>query len=154
MVRRIINNHGRKLLRYAGVSCVGVTAGQLLLFFFYEVVGLRAVLANTAAVAIAPSPRYQRQRAWGWGKNGDHSLTAEIIPLGGMACVGRWLSNLLVHFAEQRSDAWWLINGANFVAFGVVWVAKYVVVDQVLFRHEDEADQAGATDTVASVETV
>ena len=154
MVRRIINNHGRKLLRYAGVSCVGVTAGQLLLFFFYEVVGLRAVLANTAAVAIATIPSYLLNRAWVWGKNGDHSLTAEIIPFWGMAFVGLLLSNVLVHFAEQRSDAWWLINGANFVAFGVVWLAKYVVLDQVLFRHEDEAGQPGTTETVATVETV
>lgn len=154
MVRRIINNHGRKLLRYAGVSCIGVTAGQLLLFLFYEVVGLRAVLANTAAVAIATIPSYLLNRAWVWGKNGDHSLTAEIIPFWGMAFVGLLLSNLLVHIAEQRSDAWWLINGANFVAFGVVWMAKYVVLDQVLFRHEDEAGQAGTNETVATVETV
>jgi putative flippase GtrA len=137
MVRQLLDNHGKKLLRYAAVSCVGVTAGQLLLFLFYEVFGLRAVLANTLAVAIATVPSYLLNRAWVWGKNGNHSFTAEIVPFWGMAFVGLLLSNVLVHLAEQRSAAWWVINGANLAAFGVIWILKFVVLEKVLFAQND-----------------
>ncbi len=136
MVRRIIAAHGRKLIRYAGVSCVGVTAGQTLLFLFYEIADLRAVVANTLAVVLATIPSYVLNRAWVWGKSGSHGLTTEILPFWGMALLGLALSNLFVHLVEQRWESWVLINGASLVAFGSLWIAKYVLLDRVLFRSE------------------
>lgn len=139
MVRRIIRDHGRKLLRYAGVSCVGVLAGQTLLFVLFDVVGLKAVLANTIAVAVATVPSYVLNRAWVWGKSGGHSVSAEILPFWGMAFLGLVLSNVLVHYAEKQTDWWVVINGANLAAFGVLWIAKYVLLDRVLFAAEPTA---------------
>ncbi len=133
MVRRILNEHGAKILRYAGVSCVGVTTGQLLLYFFFATLGWRAVVANTLAVAIATIPNYLLNRAWVWGKSGGHRLGAEILPFWSMAFVGLLLSNVLVRLAEQRWDSWVAINLANLVGFGMIWVVKYVVLDRVLF---------------------
>lgn len=134
MVRRILDEHGAKLLRYAGVSVIGVTAGQALLFLFYEIAGLRALVANTLAVTIATIPSYLLNRAWVWKKNGAHSIATEILPFWGMAFLGLVLSNVLVTLVEQRWDHWILINLANLTAFGVLWVVKYVVLDRVLFR--------------------
>ena len=139
MVRRILRAHGRKLLRYAGVSAIGVTAGQTLLFIFYGVAEMHAVLANTLAVAIATVPSYVLNRAWVWGKSGGHSVTAEILPFWGMAFLGLLLSNLLVAIAERQSDWWLMINAANLAAFGVLWVAKYVLLDRVLFAQASES---------------
>lgn len=139
MVRRIIRAHGRKLLRYAGVSCIGVLAGQTLLYVLYDVVELQAVLANTIAVAVATIPSYVLNRAWVWGKSGGHSVSAEILPFWGMAFLGLMLSNVLVHLAEQRTDWWVIINGANLLAFGVLWIAKYILLDRVLFAAEPTA---------------
>ena len=133
MVRRILDEHGHKLIRYAGVSVVGVTVGQTLLFLFYEVFGWNAVAANTTAVTLGTIPSYVLNRAWVWKKDSPHSLTREIVPFWGMAFLGLLLSGVLVYFVEQRWDSWVLINGANFVAFGALWVVKYVVLDRVLF---------------------
>lgn len=148
MVRRIIRKHGQRVLRYAGVSVVGVTSGQLLLFVLFEVAGLRAVVANTLAVAISTIPSYLLNRAWVWGKSGTHSVTAEILPFWGMALLGLILSNILVHIAEQRWDSWLLVNGANLLAFGSIWIVKYVVLDRVLFRVDTPA---ASVDTAESV---
>ncbi len=136
MVRRILAAHGRKLLRYAGVSCVGVTVGQTLLFLFYAVFGLGAVVANTSAVVLATIPSYVLNRAWVWAKFGNHRLTTGILPFWGMALLGLAISNVLVHQVEQRWDAWILVNGANLLAFGSLWIAKYVLLDRYLFRAE------------------
>lgn len=149
MVRRILRAHGRKLLRYAGVSAVGVTAGQTLLFLFYGVAGMKAVVANTLAVAIATIPSYMLNRAWVWQKSGDHSVMSEILPFWGMAFLGLMLSNLLVALAERQSDWWLVINLANLVAFGTLWVAKYVLLDRVLFA--ESADLTGRADSVEPV---
>lgn len=136
MVRRIIRDHGRKLLRYAGVSCIGVLTGQTLLFLFYNRAGLDAVAANSLAVALATIPSYVLNRAWVWGKTGSHRVATEILPFWGMAFLGLFLSNVLVHLAEQRSDWWVMINGANLAAFAALWVAKYILLDRVLFVAE------------------
>lgn len=136
MVRRILQEHGQRLLRYAGVSCVGVASGQTLLFVFYAVLDWNAVTANTVAVAISTIPSYVLNRAWVWAKTGNHRVTTEILPFWGMAFLGLILSNVLVHLVETRSDSWIFINGANLAAFGSLWVAKYVLLDRVLFRAE------------------
>lgn len=143
MVRRILKAHGRKLLRYAGVSAIGVTAGQALLFLLYTVADLHAVLANTLAVTIATVPSYLLNRAWVWGKSGGHSVTAEILPFWGMAFLGLLLSNMLVAVAERQSDWWLIINAANLTAFGLLWVAKYVLLDRVLFAQAAESSGRG-----------
>ncbi|MGI9624284.1 MAG: GtrA family protein [Acidimicrobiales bacterium] len=140
MVRRILDEHGVRLLRYAGVSAVAVTVGQTLLFLFYRVLELDAVLANTMAVTLATIPSYLLNRAWVWQKNSAHSFTTEILPFWGMAVLGLILSNILVHWVEGRWDSWVLINGANLAAFGLLWVGKYMILDRVLFRPTGSAD--------------
>lgn len=140
MVRQILDRHGQRLIRYAGVSVVGVIAGQTLLFVFYEVFGWRAVVANTAAVTLSTIPSYLLNRTWVWKKAGAHSIRAEILPFWGMAFLGLILSNVLVAIVEKRWDSWLLINVANLAAFGVLWGAKYVLLDRILFRVELEAE--------------
>lgn len=137
MVRQILDQHGAKLIRYAGVSVIGVTTGQSLLFVFYEVFGWRALVANSLAVAIGTIPSYVLNRAWVWKKRSSHSFRAEILPFWGMAFLGLVLSNVLVAIVERRWDSWVLINLANLAAFGVLWIAKYMVLDRVLFRIEE-----------------
>lgn len=145
MLIQFFQEHGRRLLRYAGVSVVGVICGQSLLLLFYRGVGLGAAQANVLAVTIATVPSYLLNRAWVWGKSGTHSVRAEIVPFWGMAFLGLALSTVLVHFAEQASGSWVLVNGANLAAFGSLWIAKYLLLDRVLFA---------ATEPVGSMEPV
>ena len=143
MVRQILDKHGQRLIRYAGVSVVGVTAGQTLLFVFYEVFGWKAVVANTAAVMLSTIPSYLLNRTWVWKKAGSHSISAEILLFWCMALLGLILSNVLVAIVEKRWDSWLLINVANLAAFGMLWVAKYILLDRVLFRVETDVEPVG-----------
>ncbi len=136
MLSKLIEQHGRRLLRYAGVSVIGVICGQTLLFMFYEALGLGATSANVLAVMIATIPSYLLNRAWVWGKSGGHSVRAEIVPFWGMALLGLVLSTVLVSIVHRFSDAWVMINAANLAAFGSLWLAKYVILDRVLFGDE------------------
>ncbi len=128
--------NSQKLLRYAGVSAIGVVNGQTLLWLFHARWGWGAAVANLLAVTLATVPNYFLNRAWVWGKTGSHSVSAELVPFWGMAFVGLLVSTALVGFAEARWDSWVLVNVANLAGFGIIWVGRFFVLDRLLFRHE------------------
>jgi hypothetical protein len=57
----------------------------------------------------------------------------EVVPFWAFAFVGLAFSTLLVHLAAQWSEATLVVNGANLTAFGLLWVAKYLFLDSLLF---------------------
>jgi putative flippase GtrA len=124
---------GAKLVRYAAASVVGVVVGQSCLYLFYAVLDWPVVAANVAAVAISSVPAYLINRAWVWQKRDAHDLRREIVPFWGMAFLGLLLSSLLVYIVDRRTDWAPAIGAANLSGFGVLWVAKFMVLDRVLF---------------------
>jgi putative flippase GtrA len=137
----IIDAHRSKFLRYAGVSCVTVPIGQFLLFLFNTGFGWPAAAANLLAVSLASIPAYLLNRRWVWGKRGPHSFVNEVLPFWIMALAGLLLSTLAVAVVASRWDNALAIAAANLLAFGVLWIIRYVIMDQWLFRvihHNDE----------------
>ena len=123
----------RKLARYAAASMVGVVVGQSCLFFFYQVLELPGVVANFLAVAISSVPAYLINRYWVWQKRDRNDLRREVIPFWGMAFAGLVLSSIFVYFVDKRTDWPPAIAAANLAGFAVLWVAKFFVLDKVLF---------------------
>ncbi len=144
-----LRSNYEKLLRYAGVSVIAVICGQTPLYVFNEPLDRSAVTANILAVTLATIPSYLLNRTWVWGKTGSHSVTAELLPFWGMAFLGLVLSTLLVHLVEQQSDAWVLANLANLFAFGVLWIAKFFVLDRVLFVDTRSGDHGPSVESPA-----
>ena len=134
----------RKLLRYSAASVVGVTIGQSALYIFYEVLDWPAVLANLAAVTISSVPAYLINRYWVWEKTDSNSLRREVLPFWGMALLGLLLSTLLVAFADDRTDSPLIIAIANLAGFGVLWLAKFFILDRVLFAVPTRRSRRGA----------
>lgn len=132
-LRTLIDQHGARFLRYAGVSLVGVTLGQLLLFLCNSVLGWGAVVSNAIAVTLSTIPPYLLNRQWVWGKTGDHSFAREILPFWGFAFAGLVISTVAVWWVEKRSSSTAAIQLTNLASFGVLWVAKYFVLDKLLF---------------------
>ena len=145
-ITSIIDAHRAKMLRYAGVSAITVPTNQVLLFFFNTVVGLSAVYANVLAVSLASIPAYLLNRHWVWAKRGRHSFLNEVLPFWIMAFAGLVLSTFAVAVVAARWDNPIAIGLANLFAFGVLWIVRYVIMDQWLFKvihhHEDQQDQA------------
>jgi len=123
----------RKLLRYAAASMVGVLVGQSCLFLFYSALDWPAAAANFTAVAISSVPAYLINRYWVWQKTDRNSLRREIAPFWGMAFLGLVLSTIAVTVVDDRTDWAPAILAANLAGFGVLWVAKFLVLDKVLF---------------------
>lgn len=132
-------------MRYAAVSVITVPLGLLLLWLLLEVADLQPVVANIVAVAMATLPNYYLNRLWVWNKRGSHSMRREIAPFWAMAFLGGLLSSVLVAIADFFTDASVVFLGANLVAFGIVWVFKFFVIEKYLF---------GTTADVATPEVV
>jgi putative flippase GtrA len=134
----------QKFWKYCVVSAVGVVLGQSLILLFATGLGWSWGWANVTAVTISTLPTYYLSRAWVWQKHGKSSLYAEIIPFWVMSFLGLLLSTLVVVWLEnQYPDQPILANVGNVIGFGVLWLAKFFILDRLLFKvtgeHVDEA---------------
>ncbi len=132
---------GRKLVRYSLVSVVSVIVAQIILFLAQFAWSART--SNIVAVCLSAVPSYQLNRKWAWGKSGRSHLMKEIVPFWGMAFLGLILSTWSVDWAESHAASITsstlgqklVVNAAALAAFGVLWVAKFVILNRVLFAH-------------------
>ena len=53
---------------------------------------------------------------------------------------GLVLSTLLVAIAESVSDSTLLVMPASLAGFGLLWVAKFLFLDQVMFGHSEKEE--------------
>ena len=122
-----------KLIRYVAVASIMVPIGLLLFWIFLEIAGLRPLVANLTATAIATIPNYILNRYWVWNKRGANSVKREIAPFWAIAFLGVLVSTVSVAIAEQFTDVSLVFLAVNFCSFGVVWVFKFFVLEKYLF---------------------
>ncbi len=123
----------RKPVRYSLVSVVAVGVSQLVLIICNGLLGWSAVASNLAAVSIGCIPSYTLNRSWVWGKRGRNHLWREVAPFWALALLGLAFSTVLVHLASRWNDSTIVVSAANLTAFGILWVAKYLLLDSLLF---------------------
>ncbi len=135
--------HGMKLIRFGAVSSAfNVVFGQVLLFGAQTVIGWSAVPSNVFSVGVGTIPAYLLSRYWVWQKRGKNHFLREVVPFWTLAFLGFVVSTAAVWYVENQWDPHPLvINATNLTAFGVVWVAKFFVLDRVLFKHDELSDE-------------
>ena len=136
-IRIQIENHGLKLLRYCGVSVVNVIIGVATLFVCLELFGINRVTSNVVAWAVSTVPAYLLSRYWVWEQTGSNSVKREVAPFWILGLIGLSLSTLCIWVAGFASESTFVLVGANFCAYGCVWVAKYLVLDRLMWRSND-----------------
>ncbi len=134
VLRRLVDDHLLKALRYCAVSAVNVVVGLSVLITCHAVLGWPAVAANISAWMVSTVPAYLMSRAWVWNHTGAHRIGGEVVPFWIMALTGLGLSTLAVGLVERHTDLTVFVVAGNIGAYGLVWVAKYVFLDQVLWR--------------------
>ena len=137
---RLWREYGQKLLRFAGVSVVNVLTGQTLLVVLYGRLGWSGMAANVVAFAVGSIPAYLLSRHYVWERNkGDHKM-GEILPFWSLAFVGLVLSTALVGVVDSFSDRTIAVQAANAIAFGMLWLVRFAVLEHLLWgdRSDDE----------------
>ena len=134
----------KKLLKYSMASMVGVAVGQPVLWIFYGLLDWAAVPANLASVTAGAVPNYLINRRWTWHQTGKNRLWGEVVPFWTMSALGMILSLWAVSYAEDRWDTTVAVAIAQLSGFGVVWLAKFLVLDKVMWKivHELQPDVA------------
>lgn len=136
--RDFIADHGDKLLRYCGVSVVNVLSGQGILAFCLVVLDMGGVSSQLIAAMLSAIPAYILSRRWVWKQRGRDSFRSEVLPFWTMALIGLVFAVTCIAIVERFTDATLVLMLTSLGAYGVVWVAKYVVLDQIMWKTEPE----------------
>jgi putative flippase GtrA len=130
---------GRRMVRYAATSGVGVVGTQILIIVFYELLTWQATHANLAATMLMSIPAFMLNKYWVWGKSGRAHLRREVIPFWVFTVAGWGLSTGAVwlvshHVGEPESVLrTGAVLAASIAGFGVLWVLKYLFLDKIMF---------------------
>ncbi|MGY6501959.1 MAG: GtrA family protein [Acidimicrobiales bacterium] len=141
-LRDLQRAHGVRALKYASVSVVGVAVTQVVLVICYQVLEMTAGWSNFTAVSLASIPAYLLNRAWVWGKSGRHSMHREVLPFWAISLLGLVISTVAVSIVARRWDTQLAVSATNIASFGVIWVAKYLTLDSLLFGSPEDESEA------------
>lgn len=162
---------GRKQLRYAGISIVFVPVGQILIqvmgrLFFLEqntasfirdhpghLTDPNFTKASIASAAILTLPNFFANKYLVWRDTNKDNLRTQIVVFWVAAMLGVALATALTYWAEsvvKHADVSSLVESiavffAQLVGFGIIWVARYLVLDKWLFKvthHGEEPTDA------------
>lgn len=131
---------GRRAIRYASTSVIGVGLTQALLLLFQAPMGIPPVQANLLAVSIVAIPAFMLNKYWVWGKRGRAHMRREVLPFWLFTVAGWALSTLCVYLVVDATKTAANPHGnklavqlANIAGFGVLWILKYVFLDKIMF---------------------
>ena len=136
---------GRKLVRYAMVSVVSTAVTFAVVGIVFYALQLWSevpdnVIGNVAGIL----PSYYLNRNWAWGKTGPSHLWREVVPFWAMSIAGIFFAigaGVLAHhigvdvFHLHRLGRTVVLLGSNVGAFGVLWVAKFLVINKLFHVH-------------------
>ena len=136
---RVTGGRGTLAIKYSMVSMIGVTISQTLLVLFVGPLDYHPTLSNVAAVMITAVPAFLLNKRWVWSHDGRISFRREILPFWVFTLAGLLLSTGLVSLVHNLSeDSTILVMAASIAGFGVLWVAKFLFLDRVMFGHSEK----------------
>ena len=142
LLDKITRGRADRLIRYSGASVVGVVLTQSLLVLFVGILNIDAEVSNLFAVMLTSIPVFYLNKRWVWGKAGPAQMRREVLPFWGFTLLGLVVSTVLVTVVDNYTERTWPVLLANIGGFGLVWVAKFLFLDSVVFGLvEEEEDQ-------------
>lgn len=156
-VARARTPEGQKLLKYSAASAVSLVVSVVFLVLFHGVLRWGPVVSSTLATAIATFPNYTMNRRWAWGKSGRSHVGREVVPFWVIAIIGWAFSTYSVTITDNalKSSTMAHIDKTAVVAlvyiasFGVLWVAKFIFFNKVLFAHRPHDLSTEAVDALS-----
>lgn len=130
-----------RFVRYSLVSGVAIVISQVTILVCTWAFHLSGILSNTIGALAATPASYELNRKWAWGKHGKSHLWREVVPFWSLSLLGFLASTGTVELADNLAKSnhivglarSLLIMGASLLAYGVIWILKFVVFNR-LFR--------------------
>ncbi|HEX6165382.1 MAG TPA: GtrA family protein, partial [Acidimicrobiales bacterium] len=125
----------RKLTKYSTASVVAIAVGQPVFWIFNGALQWGAISSNLVSVSAGAVPNYLINRRWTWSQTGKNRLWGEVVPFWVMSALGMLASLWAVAYAEDRwPDNTLAIALAQLSGFGVLWIAKFLVLDKLMWK--------------------
>jgi len=149
---------GKKLYRYVMGSVITTVISFGVLTLVYGVLHLwGAVISTVFANVVATVPAYWLNRTWTWGKAGRSNPWGEVMPFWVLSIIGiaasmgtaQIASDLTRQHHLEGLTATILVDAANLVAYGVLFVGKYLVFNR-LFAVASQRHRAGVEPLLAA----
>ncbi len=126
--------------RFAIVSLASLVTGHILLYGIHVWMDVDPVPSNVASTTINTALVFWANRRWVWNVKDRVSLRREVVPFGLLALLGLAVSTLLVWItAELVGEGLW-VNMANMVGFGIVWIARFFLLDRWVYAGTELTD--------------
>jgi putative flippase GtrA len=131
-----------RFARYAGVSFIATVLAQAGLAFAYAVMRWPVVSAVMFSLAVSVGPAYLMSKRFVWpDTTGSRAAAGEATGFFVIAAIGAATTVAIVWLAVRVAGAGtsdhmtlaFVANVASVAATGLVWAARYVVLDRVLF---------------------
>lgn len=143
--QRINNPVAQKAIRYTLGSGISFVISQVVFIASYGVFHLFDSRGSSIFATLAGAvPSYFMNRYWAWQKKSRSHFSKEVIPYFVMALVSLIFSTWATDFASSHRTIVGLshlrqvafVDGAYILSFAILWCAKYIFMDKVLFTKE------------------
>ncbi len=137
--------HGKRLFRYTMVSVISTALTFFVLGIVFYVFRLWSeapdnIIANVTGIL----PSYYLNRNWAWGKSGRSHVWREVVPFWAMSAasiVFAFFAGVAAHHIGvsvlhlHRLGRTVILYGANVVAFGILWIVKFLIINRLFHVH-------------------
>lgn len=134
-------DEGRKQIRYAAVSVVFVPLGQIGVQLLVWVFGMYEVLAVLTTACVLTIPNYLSNKYFVWRHTSKDNRVTEVTVFWLAAILGTSFAMGFVYLAgrlvpKDNGEAMHAlaIFAAQLLGYGIVWVARYVFLDRLIFK--------------------
>lgn len=149
---RLSGPTGVKAVKYTMVSVISVVVTLVTFALLKGVFRIDAVVSNLLSVTAGGIPSYYLNRRWVWGKSGKGHVWKEHVPFWTLNFLGLGVSTAFVaiadHWAQRRGFSHLATTTtdevANILAFGVLWIGKFVIFNKLMFGIDHHADRAAS----------
>lgn len=132
-----------KLWRYAMVSVAASITTMTVLGSLVGLIAFPAGWSNVLATAAGTALSFELNRRWVWGGRSGKTTPGQVLSFWLLSFLGLAVSTWAVHTAAtlatnhhfDRMLLTMVVEGANIAAWGALWVANFLILDRLLFRH-------------------
>jgi putative flippase GtrA len=138
-----------RVWRYTASSVIAAASSAVVFAGAYAL-GLGTVAANVLAFAAGAVPNWVLNRAWAWQRRGRVHVGREVLLYAVVSLLSLVASSAATEWASREartvtSDAALrvlLVAGAYVATYGVLFVAKYVLYELVIFADDRRAPRS------------
>jgi putative flippase GtrA len=129
-----------RVWRYTASSVIAAAVSALVFAGAYAL-GLGTVPANVLAFVAGAVPNWVLNRSWAWQRRGPVHVRREVVlyavvsllSLAASSAATEWASRTAPSVTDSHGLQVVLVAGAYVATYGVLFVAKYVVYELVVF---------------------